>query len=95
MGFNEILSHPRGNYRYAELYDRDGLEIIDNTEQEIMDVGMELINRARNTVSYSKEDEDLQKCFLALLKPGHYSIGSPARVGRDFLRKHRDLMNET
>jgi hypothetical protein len=41
---------------------------------------------------YTLEDERLQDAFRALLKPNHYSYGAAGRIGRDFLRRHADLM---
>lgn len=92
LPFWELFSTPVANYRFAELYENGGLEVVDNTPEEIRDVALEMLDRLEGKIRYSPEDEALESAFKALMKPGHYTYGSASRVGRDFLREHRDLV---
>jgi len=92
LSFPEIFSREVANYRFAELYERDGLEVVDNTADEICAAAVEMLDRLEGKMTYTEDDEALQSAFKALMKPGHYTYGGLSRVGRDFLRKHRDLL---
>lgn len=92
MTFKEILDSPEGNFRFTHLYEEAGLKIVDNTPDEILELAIELLEIATGTIRYSPEDEELQRRFKALMRPGHYSYGAESRVGRHFLRKHADLL---
>lgn len=63
-----------------------GLEVVDNEADEIEGLADEMVERR-----YSDEDEELQSRYKALLQR-YYVDGGVARVGRDFLRKHADLL---
>jgi len=94
MAFQEILKSPSGNFRFAQEYTNAGLDIIDNSAEEINELGMELLDRLAGKTNYTEADERNHARFLALLKPGHYSHGSPAEVGRTFLRRHEELIEK-
>lgn len=94
LSFAEILGSDVGNFRFSSLYREHGLEPVENTADEIRDFALEMLGRLDGSVSYSAHDEALQRRFQALLRPGHFSYGSAARVGRDFLRKYEHLIGE-
>jgi putative glycosyltransferase (TIGR04372 family) len=45
LGFEEILSSPVSNYRMARLYEEAGIELVDNTAEEIEELAVEMIDR--------------------------------------------------
>lgn len=93
LKFREILTSPIGDFRLASLYEEANIEVIDNTPDEIRDLALEVLARSEGREFPSTaEDGALQKKFHALFRPGHYAYGSTGRIGRDFLRKHRDLL---
>jgi len=77
---------------YQELYTQAGLRPLQNDPQDIADVAGEMLQRTTGEFEVTPEDEALQEAFKNLLAPGHYSYGAVSRVGRDFLRRHRDLL---
>ncbi|HWJ36319.1 MAG TPA: TIGR04372 family glycosyltransferase [Steroidobacteraceae bacterium] len=91
--FNQILGQPMGNFRATIEFDRQGIELVENSADEIRDL---LVERSRRDddpgFSYSEEDELLQQRFRALFRPGHYGYGSKSRVGTAFLQKYRNLL---
>jgi len=53
---------------------------------------LEMLERLEGRTNYSQEDEELQRRFKVLMRPGHYSYGGISRIGRDFLRKYAHLL---
>jgi len=92
LTFPEVLGSPIGNMRYAKEYQQAGIDIIDNTSEDILGLALEQLERTERRAPYTAIDEDLQTRFKALLKPGHYTYGSDSRIGRAFLRKHAELL---
>lgn len=91
LTFREVLSSPLGDARYAEIYEREGIELLDNTPEDVLDLTLEQLERVNGTIQYTDEDERLQQQFKSLMHPGHYTYGSASRIGRGFLRKYRHL----
>ena len=95
LKFQEVFDSPLANYRFSEFFEREQVRVLDNTPEEILDLTREIFDRVEGRCSYTAEDDDLQRQFRAFFKPGHYGYGSAARIGREFLRKHRELFNST
>jgi putative glycosyltransferase (TIGR04372 family) len=76
----------------SEAWDIAGLSPVDNTPEEIRELAIEMIDRLEGRARYTEEDERLQAAFRSLLTPDHYSYHAVARIGRDFLRRHADLL---
>ena len=92
LSLEEALGAQTGNFRYAGLYARAGLAAIDNSPEEILELAAEMLERLDGSHAPAPEDERLQRRFMALLKPGHYSYGAASRVGTAFLRRHAGLL---
>jgi len=91
MGFSEIFSSSAANFRRPEDYAHAGIRVRDNTPEEIVELVTDMFDQLDGKTR-SAEDAELEKKFLSLMKPGHYSHGSPARVAPSFLRRHRALL---
>jgi putative glycosyltransferase (TIGR04372 family) len=92
LTFPEILGSPAGNFRFQELYTQAGLRPLENAPEDIADLTREMLQRTAGDFEVTPEDEVLQQAFKDLLAPGHYSHGAMSRVGRDFLRRYRHLL---
>jgi putative glycosyltransferase (TIGR04372 family) len=92
LHFPEIFASPLANYRYAVLYDAAGIEVRENSDDEILDLVREMMERLDGCMLESEQDVELQQRYLALLRPEHYSWGTVSKIGTAFLRKHRDLL---
>lgn len=92
LGFREILETGVGRYLESGQYMKDGLEIVQNTADEIADVALEMDSRLRGSWRSTDEDEELQKRFWALFKPSHLHRRFKARIGAAFLQKNRSLL---
>ena len=92
LTFPEILDSQVGDMRFTKDYVEAGVELIDNTPQEIRGLALEQLERTTGKLTYTADDNARQTGFKALLGPGHYTYGSESRVGRDFLREHERLL---
>jgi putative glycosyltransferase (TIGR04372 family) len=93
LPFKEILDSPMGNFRYSSDFNSAGIELIDNSPEDILDLAIEQFERTTDPdFVYNKKDDVLQRRFRDLYKPGHYSYGSASRIGRAFLNNYQYLL---
>jgi putative glycosyltransferase (TIGR04372 family) len=93
LTFGEIFVSEAANFRFTSQYEARGLRPVENSADEVRDLVLEVLARCDGTASYTPRDEQLQRSFGALMRPGHYSFGGVNRVGRDFLRKYEQLID--
>lgn len=93
LSFREIFE--RGLARGTSLlqYRECGIEVVENTADEIADVAMEMEDRLNGTFRSTEEDEELQARFWALFKHSQLHGHILARVGTSFLRQNRALLD--
>lgn len=71
-------------------FKKRGIEVVENTQEEIIAATIEMEERLLETWVTKKEDEELQKQFWSLLPK--YVLKSPnCRIGTQFLRDNREL----
>ena len=92
LTFGEILESEVAHYGFGTQYAEAGLEVVENTPEEILDLAKEMNERLDGNFKYTEEDEELQKRFRSLFQPHHHSYGSPARIGAKFLRQNKELL---
>ena len=90
LSFAEMMAPPIGYAAQYVLGKALGLVLSPNTPDEIRDVVVEMLERLDGNARYSEEDEHLQSTFDAIAGT-NLCIGN-ARIGRDFLRQHRNLL---
>lgn len=66
------------------------IEVRNNTVEEIRAATIEMLDRCENRAVYTPDDDVLQKQYHDLARK--YGSYQGSRVGRDFLRGHRDLL---
>lgn len=96
LTFREILGTDVATFYSTEAYETAGLEIIDNTADEIEAASLEMLARLNDEWQESREDEDLQNRFWGLWS-GIWPQGElrhPGyRIGSAFLRENRHLLD--
>jgi putative glycosyltransferase (TIGR04372 family) len=93
LTFEEALSTPVGFTHMAEPLEQHGVRIVDNTPEQIAAVAIEMIERLDGNAVYTADDEELQRRYDSFEPPlRHRRPAVGARIGRDFLREHRDLV---
>ena len=89
MTFCEMLNSPGDS---AKFQDPD-IEVVENTHEEIAAVAVEMDERLNGTWRTTEEDEDLQSRFWSLFKSSELHGVLLSRVGAEFLRQNRDLLD--
>ncbi|MBI3497184.1 MAG: TIGR04372 family glycosyltransferase [Proteobacteria bacterium] len=91
LGFVESTAPPLGHAAHAGLFETRGVELVENTPEEIEGLVAEMLDRLDGSAGYSAEDEMLQARFRAETAP-FSAWGTNSRIGRDFLRFHAALL---
>lgn len=92
LTFKEMIDSEAGLYLRAAQYKAHGLEVVNNTPEEILDAVDEKEQRLRGCWRTNEEYEDLQRRFWALFKPDSRNNVFRARVGSKFLLRNKDLL---
>ncbi len=66
LTFPEIIRSGTGRLMRTEQYEQRGLEVVNNTPEDIMAVALEMDDRLNGTWQTTEEDEDLQRRFWSL-----------------------------
>ncbi len=92
MTFSEIMSCELGWALEEDVYRRRGIEVIENTPEEIRDAVLEMDDRLKGIWQTNEEYDQLQRRFWAILKPGPRNQVFRARIGSKFLTQNQDLL---
>jgi len=97
LNLKEIFIRGTGFCTQADQYDKQGVQLIDNSPEEIRDVAIEMSERLNDTWQPNADDDALQQRFFELFvsdtqdgkhgRPLHGRIHS--RFGASFLRNNR------
>ena len=91
LNFEKSMETPIGNAINTMIYKTSNIEWVDNTEDEINDVVIEMIDIVENNKIYSQKDEDLQKRFN-LLHSKFSKWDQLGRIGQSFIEKYEYLL---
>lgn len=92
MTVQEILDSGAGRFFRAQQFENNGIELIENTSEEITELAIEMDERFKGTWRTSDEDEELQRRFWTFFKPSELNGVFRARIGAGFLRRNRDWL---
>jgi len=93
MTFREIYASGAGKFLHTEQYENLGIELIENTPEEILDVSLEMHQRLNDTWETTEEDEELQNKFWRQFPKSELHGEIYARIGSKFLRENKKLLN--
>lgn len=93
MSFKEIFATGAGRFLGTEQYEQLGIELIENTPDEILNVSMEMHKKLNGTWDATEEDKVLQKRFWELFPKSELHGDIHARIGAGWLRQNRELLN--
>ncbi len=101
LTFPEAIRSGVGRFMRTHLFEECGIELVDNTAEEITELALEMDERLTGRWLATEEDEELQRRFWTMFtttSTQHASLlrGGPirARIGTAFLRHHRELLDE-
>jgi len=92
LTFKEVFDSPVSNYRMDSSFSRSGVKPIENSPEDITELALEMLDKVEGKLSYTDEDEILQRRFKSLMNSSHCSYGAISRVGRGFLKKYANLL---
>ncbi|MBL8024240.1 MAG: TIGR04372 family glycosyltransferase [Elusimicrobia bacterium] len=95
LRFREIFQLANGTqYLRKETYARLGIEVVENSSNEIEALTREMDDRLLGKWRNTEEDEELQKRFWSLFPlPSRYHGAFQSRIGSQFLLKNRHLLD--
>lgn len=93
LTIQEILAGGFGGLSRGEEFEQRGIDLIENTPEEITAVAMEMDGRLKGTWQTTREDEDLQERFWSFFKEEIRPAKKVLRIGAEFLRNNRDFVN--
>ena len=94
LSFPELFAGEKGTYYDTQEYKSAGLEVHNNTPQDLLKVTIETCEMAYGKACYSEEDERLQARFKDIIPSEWPSKEINARLGRDFLRDYIWLLGD-
>ena len=95
MTVREIFQSGAGRWCKDDLYTAHGIEVLDNTPEEIAALVTEMDERLKGTWHATEEDEALQRRFLEQVKRFctlYSNVQAYRRIGAEFLRQHQELL---
>ena len=99
LTLGEIFANGAGYYLHTADYETEGIQLIENTREELRDVAIEMAERLRGTWRYQKDDEALQQRFWEIFPVGTKTANGRAlhgeiraRIGAAFLRNNREWL---
>ena len=92
LTFREIRESGVSEFVISEQYEQLGIEVTENTPEEITAVVMEMDERLKGTWQTTEEDEELQRQFWSLVKPSKLNGALLPRIGTEFLRQNHELL---
>lgn len=94
MTFKEILESGAGKFLWTEEFTKHGIELVENTEDEILEAAKEMDDRLTGTWKCNEEDDELQKRFWSIFPQNPNLRGEiKSRIGSKFLRQNRNLLD--
>jgi putative glycosyltransferase (TIGR04372 family) len=93
LTFQEILASDIHSASHGDLYKNTGIEVIENSADEIVALTREMYLRLEGHWCSAEEDEELQSRFRGLFSSEHMCFGFRARIGTEFLRQHKELLD--
>lgn len=91
MTFREVHDSGIGLFLQTEQFERLGVELVENTPEEITALAIEMDDRLNGIWETTPEDEELQEEFQLIFRRAD-SCKEGTRIGAHFLRENRDLL---
>ncbi len=87
--FEEVLSSDISRIFTSEGYEDRNIKLVDNSEEELRDVVIEMMDKLDGKMSYTDEDEQRQNKLTKLYQE-YSGYGDMGRIGNTFIKKYAD-----
>jgi putative glycosyltransferase (TIGR04372 family) len=91
--FRDIVSSGASLFLSSKEFSDAGITVVENSAEDIQGLSEEMDARIDGRWQPRPEDEELQRRFRALFPAGHPITGFLSRVGAEFLRRHKELLD--
>ncbi|MBF0385319.1 MAG: TIGR04372 family glycosyltransferase [Candidatus Omnitrophica bacterium] len=92
LTFKEIIDTGKDRWCNSHQFKEADITLVRNTPEEILALAKEMNERIDGRWIEADEDSMLQSKFKSLFRKDHISHGARARIGSDFIRKNRALL---
>jgi len=92
LTFKEMIDMKVSSFFDTLQFEEKGIDIIENTEEEIKDLAIEMDGRLGSTWQTSKEDEILQNEYWSIVPWREFNKGKSVRIGSEFLKQNQELL---
>ena len=92
MKIKEMLISGAGRFDFKNQYEKNGIELINNTPEEILQITDEMEKRLSGSWENNEDDDHLQKKFWEHFKFSDLHGVIKSRIGAKFLRDNRNLL---
>lgn len=93
LTFAEIFARGIGMWLTTRQFDEAGLEVIENSPQEILELVTQMYESLEGRFQYTAEDRELLGSYRSLIESRHRCYNGPAEIGIHFLRENRGLLD--
>ncbi len=94
LTLDEMLNTEIAQYGTTEQFQKAGIEMVNNTPQEILDVSLEMEKRLNGTWVETQEDKELQQRFRNIVE-GNNRKKFFGLIGAQYLRQNKELLGGT
>ena len=92
LTFREIIEMGAHEWAYTQNYLDNGIEVIENTPEEILELAKEMDARIDGRWVETEEDIELQTKYKQLFTSGIHGFGFKSSIGSKFLKDNRNLL---
>ena len=93
LTYKEVINIGGDRWFDTQNYIDNGVELIENTSEEILEITKEMNKRLDGTWVADPIDNELQKAYQSLFKKDNHIHGFTPRIGAVFLRQNQNLIN--
>ena len=93
LTISEILKEPIATCYLDKDFNKYGIKLIDNSEEEIKDLVIEMFNKLEKNQVYSDTDIFLQNKFSSFFHKKIHCYNYQSKIGRKFLKKYKFLIH--
>ena len=94
LNFSEILTNGVANLCKTEQYIKNGIELIENTPEEIRDLAIEMEQRLNGTWEENEDKDTWQQVYQDILRRHGFDSGKMPRIGTLYLSKNSYLLDQ-
>lgn len=94
LTFKEMIESGADHWARTHLFEESGIQLVKNTPEEILSIAREMNEKIDRKWLACAGDEALQQKYWSLFPKNHRAYGTKARIGAEFLRNHKNLLEQ-